>query len=82
MKTQDGKCTLWFNGKWTVCCVKHDYDIMSGVPWFPASIELYKCVWNKSCWFNAALMFAGVNLYYYSGLRWLVNHVSNLLSVF
>jgi len=78
MTKQDGKCTMWFQGPHTVCCVRHDADLAAGVNWYKASVILFRCVWRKSCLPNACLMWLGVNLWYYSGLRWIVNTIKGV----
>ncbi|RLI68820.1 MAG: hypothetical protein DRP02_11795 [Candidatus Gerdarchaeota archaeon] len=73
--SQDGKCTCFPEGPWSPCCLRHDEDIQFGVPWNRAARQLRLCVARKGYPKLAWLMYAGVMVYYWSGLRWAIKKI-------
>ncbi len=70
----DNRCTCYPNGNWIACCVTHDYLCADG--WIQRSAtkrliadrQLYQCVKAKGHPVHAAIMYAGVRMWYW--VKW------------
>jgi len=73
LSTQDWQCTMWFDGPWSPCCRKHDYDsadataLKSSEERRLADLELKACVNEKVKGTNLEnmgdLMYNGIRFY-------------------
>ena len=56
-------CTLWFEGNWAHCCLRHDLAYIAGQDRLLADLDLFMCVMPAGGLIMALIMLIGVRVF-------------------